>query len=115
MSSGLKAKKRKNMKENVYYQGEDIVMRLKGNDVVNLDESDFVLGLYNDSNDSNVIKVEKLQCEQEGKNVWRAVVSKEVTRSMSIGKWDVELKVVDNVTSITSAVNVITIVKSVLA
>lgn len=100
------------MKENVYYQGEDIVMRLKGNDVVNLDESDFVLGLHNDS---NVIKVEKLQCEQEGKNVWRAVVSKEVTRSMSIGKWDVELKVVDKVTSITSAVNVITIVKSVLA
>lgn len=100
------------MKENVYYQGEDIVMRLKGNDVVNLDESDFVLGLYNDS---NVIKVEKLQCEQEGKNVWRAVVSKEVTRSMSIGKWDVELKVVDKVTSITSAVNVITIVKSMLA
>lgn len=100
------------MKENVYYQGEDIVMKLKGNDVVNLDESDFVLGLYNDS---NVIKVEKLQCEQEGKNVWRAVVSKEVTRSMSIGKWDVELKVVDKVTSITSAVNVITIVKSMLA
>lgn len=100
------------MKENVYYQGEDIVMRLKGNDVVNLDESDFVLGLYNDS---NVIKVEKLQCEQEGKNVWRAVVSKEVTRSMSIGKWDVELKVVDKVTSITSAVNAITIVKSMLA
>lgn len=97
--------------KNVYYQGEDIVMRLTGNEVVNLDKADFVLGLYQGG---EVIRIEKAECRKEAENVWRAVVGKAKTATMSLGKWDVELKVSNEVTSITSASNVITIVKSVL-
>jgi hypothetical protein len=96
--------------KNVYYQGEDIVVRISGSERIDLDESDWTLAI---AKAGSVELIEKEDCERLEENQYRAVISRDRTSQMSVGMYDVELSVRGESVSIAVAKNVLLIEESV--
>jgi hypothetical protein len=96
--------------KNVYYQGEDIVVRISGSERIDLDESDWMLAI---AKAGSVELIEKEDCERLEENQYRAVISRDRTSQMSVGMYDVELSVRGESVSIAVAKNVLLIEESV--
>ncbi len=99
------------MKEKVeVFQGEDLVMRLQGNENLNLDNYDFAVA-FTKCCCCKVVKKE--DCKQLEAGVYECVVSAEETASMPTGLYDVEMKVEGERVRIAVAKNVVLIKESV--
>ena len=99
------------MKEKIeVYQGEDLVLRLRGNENLNLDNYDFTVA-FTKCCCCKVVKKE--DCKQLEAGVYECVVLAEDTASMPAGMYDVEMKVEGERVRIAVVRNVVLIKESV--
>lgn len=73
---------------NLYYQGEQVTMRITGTEVVDLDKVDFVIALCNAD---YCFKRQKAECQQVDENKYTCVISGEESKEIPAGTYDIEV------------------------
>lgn len=93
----------------LYYRGEDIGLRLRGNDRINLDAMDWDIALVQGQ---DAVILSKAVAERVEDNVYTLWIPSATTKQMRCGKWDVQIRLKNDKTYIAAAINVITLTDS---
>lgn len=73
---------------NMYFQGEDIVLRVSGTDSVDLDKAEFTVAL---NNADYCMKRTKESCLRIGENVYKCVIKSAESAAIPVGTYDIEV------------------------
>lgn len=93
----------------LYYKGEDIGMRLRGSEKVDLDATDWEVALCQGQEEAVVLP--KALAVRNEDNTYTLWVDAARTAEMRSGKWDIRIRVKGEKTHIAVVVNVITLVE----
>jgi hypothetical protein len=93
------------------YQGEDLVVKLQGNENLNLDDCyDFTIA-FSRTGCCKIVKKE--DCKQLEKGIYKCVIPAEDTAGMPTGLYDIEVEIEDERAKIAVAKNAMLIKKSI--
>ena len=77
------------------YRGEDIGINVKGTAQHNLDVQNFTVLVYPDGHPEASVNIPKSNMEQKGENYYSGFISHEISKTMALGYYTIEVLVTD--------------------